>query len=231
MAVAGICHTDDHFATGDSVPSPEMVEMVRASGIPVPNFFPLTGGHEGAGVVAEVGPGVRSVQRGDRVGLSWIPPCGRCRWCASGISFLCDLGAGMVFKEMVTDGTVRRHLGDEDLTAVAQLGTCAEYIVTAEQALIKLADEIPLHAAALVSCGVTTGWGSATAAAGTEPGDTVVVIGTGGVGMNSLQGARAVGAKYVVGVDPVAFKRDSAPEFGATHTVDPSPKQYLWCAN
>jgi Zn-dependent alcohol dehydrogenase len=141
IAVAGICHTDDHFATGDSVPSPEMAELLRASGIPVSEFFPLIGGHEGAGVVAEVGPGVRSVQPGD--------------------------------------GTVRRHLDDEDLTALAQLGTFADYIITAEQALIKLADETPFHAAALVSCGVTTGWGSATAAAGTEPGDTVVVIGTG----------------------------------------------------
>ncbi len=95
-----------------------------------------------------------------------------------------------------------------------------KYIVSPERSLIPIDDEIPFHAASLVSCGVTTGWGSATVSAGTEPGDTVVVIGTGGVGMNALQGARAVGAGNVVGVDPVEFKRDAAPSFGATHTVE-----------
>lgn len=218
-AVAGICHSDDHFATGDMVPGPEIAEMLRASGIEVPEVFPLLGGHEGAGIVAEVGPEVRSVRPGDRVAMSYIPACGACRWCVSGMTYLCDLGAGMLTREMTTDGTVRRHLDDEDLLAMCQLGTFAEYLVTSEKSVIKIDDAIPMHAAALVSCGVTTGWGSATVAAGTEPGDTLVVIGIGGVGMNALQGARAAGAKYVVGVDPVAFKRDSAPTFGATHTA------------
>ena len=103
--------------------------------------------------------------------------------------------------------------------AYGQLGTFAEYAVLSERSVIKIDDTIPFHAASLVSCGVSTGWGSATVSAGTEPGDTVVVIGTGGVGMNALQGARAVGAKYVVGVDPVDSKRDSAKFFGATHTA------------
>ena len=136
-----------------------------------------------------------------------------------GLSYLCDLGAGTVSKEMTTDGTPRRHLGDEALTAMTQLGTFAEYLVAAESSVIKIDDDIPFHAGSLVSCGVTTGWGSATVGAGTEVGDTVVVIGVGGVGMNALQGARAVGAKYVVAVDPVAFKRDSATLFGATHAA------------
>jgi S-(hydroxymethyl)glutathione dehydrogenase/alcohol dehydrogenase len=122
-------------------------------------------------------------------------------------------------KEMITDGTVRRHLDDEDLMATTQLGTFSEYVVAAEDSLIKIDDSIPFHAASLVSCGVTTGWGSATVSAGTQPGDTVVIVGLGGVGMNALQGARAAGAKYVVGVDPVEFKRDSAKVFGATHTI------------
>ena len=219
MAVAGICHSDDHYATGDGVAGPRLTAIMETNGIPVPDLYPMLGGHEGAGVVTEIGPGVRSVQPGDRVATSFIPACGSCRWCSSGLSYLCDLGAGTVSKEMTTDGTPRRHLGREALTAMTQLGTFAEHVVAAESSVIKIDNDIPFHAGSLVSCGVTTGWGSATVGAGTEVGDTVVVIGVGGVGMNALQGARAVGAKFVIAVDPVAFKRDSASFFGATHVV------------
>ena len=184
MAVAGICHSDDHIATGDLVPTEDMVEMMRAMGLPATDWFPLLGGHEGAGVVEEVGPNVTSLTPGDRVAMSFIPACGHCRWCVSGQSYICDVGANLFAKEMTTDGTARRHLGDEDLMAMTQLGTFSEYVVASEQSLIKIDDAIPFHAASLVSCGVTTGWGSATVCAGTEAGDTVVVIGTGGVGMN-----------------------------------------------
>jgi Zn-dependent alcohol dehydrogenase len=114
---------------------------------------------------------------------------------------------------------VRRRIGDEALMTLGQLGTFAEYAVLLEESVVKIDDDIPLHAASLVSCGVNTGWGSAAVVAATEPGDTVVVIGTGGVGMNALQGARAAGAQQVIGVDPVSFKRDSAATFGATHTA------------
>ncbi|HET6736182.1 NDMA-dependent alcohol dehydrogenase [Mycobacterium sp.] len=219
MVTAGICRTDDHFATGDAVPSTELVEMMRAAGMATPDWFPLIGGHEGAGIVEEVGPGVSGLQPGDHVGMSFIPACGKCRWCVSGQSYICDVGANLFAKEMITDGTVRRHLGEQGLMATTQLGTFSEYVVTSEDSLIKIDESIPFHAASLVSCGVTTGWGSATVSAGTQPGDTVIVIGIGGVGMNALQGARAAGAKYVIGVDPVEFKRDSAPQFGATHTI------------
>jgi S-(hydroxymethyl)glutathione dehydrogenase/alcohol dehydrogenase len=131
---------------------------------------------------------------------------------------LCDAGANLFSKEMTTDGTVRRRVDGEALMATTQLGTFSEYVVVAEDSVVKIDPAIPFHAAALVSCGVTTGWGSATVSAGTQPGDTVVVIGIGGVGMNAVQGARAAGAKFVIAVDPVQFKRDSAPSFGATHT-------------
>jgi NDMA-dependent alcohol dehydrogenase len=218
MVAAGICHTDDHFATGDAVPSPELVDMMRAAGMATPDWFPLIGGHEGAGVVQEVGPEVHSLKPGDHVGMSFIPACGTCRWCVSGQSYICDVGANLFAKEMITDGTIRRRLGGDALMATTQLGTFSEYVVASEQSLIRIDDTIPFHAAALVSCGVTTGWGSATVSAGTEPGDTVVVVGVGGVGMNALQGAHAAGAKYIVAVDPVDFKRDSAKTFGATHT-------------
>lgn len=216
MAVAGICHSDDHLFTGDVVPTPE---VLAASGMSGPDWFPLLGGHEGAGVVEDVGPGVTSVRPGDRVALSFIPACGNCRFCVNGQSYICDVGASLFVREMPTDGTCRRHLGDENLLAYGQLGTFAEYAVLSERSVIKIDDTIPFHAASLVSCGVSTGWGSATVSAGTEPGDTVVVIGTGGVGMNALQGARAVGATHIVGLDPVDSKRDSAKFFGATHTV------------
>ncbi|KLO27139.1 alcohol dehydrogenase [Mycolicibacter heraklionensis] len=226
MAVAGICHSDDHFATGDLVPTPELAELMRAGGAPVPNQFPLVGGHEGAGVVEQVGPGVTGVKPGDHVAMSFIPACGQCRWCVSGQSYLCDAGSSLSQKEMPTDGTCRRHLGDEDLYAMTQLGTFAEYAVVSEKSVVRIDDSISLTAAALVSCGVSTGWGSGTTAVGTQVGDTVVVIGTGGVGVNAVQGARAAGAKYVVGVDPVEFKRDSAKVFGATHT-SPSAEEAI----
>ncbi|MEE6135945.1 NDMA-dependent alcohol dehydrogenase [Mycobacterium sp. 050128] len=216
MVVAGICHSDDHLFTGDVLPT---AEVRAATGIPEPDWYPLIGGHEGAGVVEEVGPGVTTVRPGDRVAMSFIPACGDCRFCVNGQSYICDAGASLFSREMPTDGTCRRHLGDENLMAYGQLGTFAEYAVLTERSVIKIGDTVPFHAASLVSCGVSTGWGSATVTAGTEPGDTVVVIGTGGVGMNALQGARAAGAKYVVAVDPVEYKRDSAKIFGATHAA------------
>ena len=219
MSVAGICHSDDHYSTGDGVFSPGLAAMVEATGGTVPEYFPMVGGHEGAGVVEDVGPAVRSVRPGDRVTFSFIPACGRCRWCVSGMTYLCDNGAMLFDKGMVTDGTSRRHVGDENLTAMTQLGTFAEYAVLAEESVIKIDDSIPLEAASLVSCGVTTGWGSATVGVGTQPGDTVVIIGTGGVGINAVQGARAAGARAVVAVDPVEFKRDTAKFFGATETA------------
>lgn len=218
MAVAGICHSDDHVATGDSVPDEHMVHALQAAGVPTPDWFPFLGGHEGAGVVAEVGRGVSSLQPGDHVATSFMPLCGRCRWCATGMSYLCDNGAHLFDKSMTTDSTARRHVDGRALAAMTQLGTFAEYMVVSEQSLIKIKDTIPFHAASLVSCGVTTGWGSATVGAGTEAADTVVVIGIGGVGMNAVQGARSAGAKYIVGVDPVVFKRETVATFGATHT-------------
>jgi NDMA-dependent alcohol dehydrogenase len=218
MAVAGVCHSDDHFATGDGIPTPALVAMLEASGVPAPDYFPLLGGHEGAGVVAAVGPGVRSVRPGDHVAMSFIAACGVCRWCVSGMTYLCDNGAMIFSKDMVSDGTRRRRVGGEDLMAMTNLGTFAEYAVVAEESVLKLEASVPLEAASLVSCGVTTGWGSGTVGVGTQVGDTVVIVGTGGIGINAVQGARAAGANHVIAVDPLDFKRDSAKFFGATDT-------------
>jgi Zn-dependent alcohol dehydrogenase len=134
------------------------------------------------------------------------------------MTYLCDNGALLMSKDMVSDGGRRRHLGDEDLMAVTNTGTFAEYAVMSEHSVIKIEESIPFEAASLVSCGVTTGWGSGTVGVGTQPGDTVVVVGAGGVGINAVQGARAAGANSVVAVDPVDFKRDTAKFFGATDT-------------
>ena len=219
MAYAGVCHSDEHFYSGDSVPSADMEEMMRASGVPVPEWFPMLGGHEGSGVVEQVGPGVTALKPGDHVAISFFPACGSCRFCVTGHTYLCDVGADIYSKEMTTDHTRRRHLGDEDLMAMMQVGTFSEYVVASERSLVKIHDWIPLEAASLVSCGVTTGFGSGSVAAGTEVGDTVVVIGVGGIGMNAVQGAKAAGAKHIVAIDPNEFKREIAPSFGATHTA------------
>ncbi|WP_046317587.1 NDMA-dependent alcohol dehydrogenase [Mycobacterium sp. UM_Kg1] len=219
MAYAGICHSDEHFYSGDSVPSTDMEEMMRAAGVPVPEWFPMLGGHEGSGVVEEVGPGVTTLKPGDHVAISFFPACGSCRFCVTGHTYLCDVGADIYSKDMTTDHTRRRHLGGEDLMAMMQVGTFAEYVVASERSLVKINDWISLEAASLVSCGVTTGFGSGSVAAGTEVGDTVVVCGVGGIGMNAVQGAKAAGAKHVIAVDPNEFKREIAPSFGATHTA------------
>ncbi len=211
--VAGMCHSDEHFVTGDMVPPAELLEMAG-----LPPFYPVIAGHEGAGVVVEVGPGVTSVQVGDHVSASFVPSCGRCRYCSTGRQNLCDAGAGTMQMGMITDGTPRHFLNGEPVLLMAKLGTFSEYACVAEASVIKVDPDLPLDAVALVSCGVATGWGSATKRAEVRPGDTVVVVGVGGIGINAVQGAAMAGAKRVIAVDPVEFKREKAMEFGATHT-------------
>jgi S-(hydroxymethyl)glutathione dehydrogenase/alcohol dehydrogenase len=192
-------------------------EIRVAAGLP--ESFPIIGGHEGAGVVVEVGPGVTTLRPGDHVAASFFPSCGRCRWCVTGHTNLCDLGAGTLGPGQISDGTHRHHLGDQDLLILAKLGTFAEHTVAHEASLIKVDDDLPLAAVALVSCGVTTGFGSAVNRAEVKPGETVVVIGIGGVGINAVQGARAAGARNIVAVDPVELKQKAALDLGATHAV------------
>ncbi|MDT0426019.1 alcohol dehydrogenase catalytic domain-containing protein, partial [Streptomyces evansiae] len=122
-------------------------------------FFPVLGGHEGSGVVAEVGAGVTTVKPGDHISASFIPSCGRCRYCSTGKQNLCDLGAGALGKTMITDGTSRQRINGEDITVMAKVGTFSEYTCVAEQSVIKVDDDLPLNAVCLVSCGVATGWG------------------------------------------------------------------------
>ncbi|MDO1481606.1 NDMA-dependent alcohol dehydrogenase [Rhodococcus ruber] len=201
LAASGLCHSDHHLRTGSS---------------PVP-FWPVLGGHEGAGVVTKVGPGVTGLTEGDHVVLAFIPACGTCRPCSKGMQNLCDEGAGLITGKSIADGTARATLDGEPLLAMCLLGTFAPYVTVHQSSVIKIEKDIPLDKAALLGCGVSTGWGSATAIGGTTVGDTVVVVGVGGVGINAVQGAAAAGARHVVAIDPVEFKRTKALELGATH--------------
>ena len=215
---AGLCHSDEHIVTGDMVPPREEWDAMG-----ITNLFPMIGGHEGAGVIVEVGPGVTSVEVGDHVSASFVPSCGRCRYCSTGRQNLCDSSGGTFLKGMITDGTSRHRLvsGPEagtELNLFAKLGTFSEFTCVAADSVIKVERDLPLEAVALVSCGVATGWGSATNRANVEPGDTVVVVGIGGIGVNAVQGAAMAGARHIIAVDPVEFKREKAMEFGATHT-------------
>lgn len=201
LAASGLCHSDEHLRSGAT---------------PLPSF-PVLGGHEGAGVVTKVGPGVSSLQEGDHVVLAFIPACGRCRACAKGLQNICDEGAGLLTGQAISDKTYRATLGGAPLLQMCLLGTFAPYVTVNEASVIKIEKDIPLEKAALLGCGVATGWGSATEIGGTKLGDTVVVIGIGGVGINSVQGAAHAGARFVVAIDPVEFKRQKAKDFGATH--------------
>ncbi|MET7767205.1 NDMA-dependent alcohol dehydrogenase [Nocardia sp. NPDC005366] len=201
LTASGLCHSDVHVSAGSS---------------PVP-FFPVLGGHEGAGVVTKVGPGVRGLEEGDHVVLAFIPACGTCRPCASGLQNLCDEGAGLLTGEAISDKGFRVQEAGRPVIQMCLLGTFAPYVTVNQASVVKIEKDVPLEVASLLGCGVSTGWGSATEIGNTRPGDTVVVMGVGGVGINAVQGAKFAGARYIVGIDPVEFKRKKALEFGATH--------------
>jgi len=196
---AGLCHSDLHVQTGD-----------------LEARLPMVLGHEGAGIVEEVGPGVTRVKPGDHVVCSFIPNCGICRYCASGQQSICDMGATIL--DGYLPGPRFPFTGPKgDYGAMCILGTFSQYGVIHQNSAVKVDDDLPLDKAALVGCGVPTGWGSAVNTANVRPGQTVVVVGVGGIGINAVQGARYAGAKYVVAVDPLENKREKAMELGATH--------------
>lgn len=201
MEAAGMCRSDHHLVTGD---------------IPMAGF-PVLGGHEGAGIVTEVGPGVDDFAPGDHVVLAFIPSCGKCPSCQAGMRNLCDLGAGLLAGESVTDGSFRIQARGQNVYPMTLLGTFSPYMVVHRSSVVTIDPSVPFEVACLVGCGVTTGYGSAVRTADVRPGDDVAIVGLGGVGMAALQGAVSAGARYVFAVEPVEWKRDQALKFGATH--------------
>lgn len=202
MVATGMCHSDDHFAQGDMVPA----------------VYPWLGGHEGAGIVEAVGPNTPGWEVGDHIVTSFLPACGRCRWCAEGMQNMCDLSATLLQGSRFDDPTSYRVTLD-DGSPVGQmcgLGTFAEHTVISVDSAIKVDKDLPLEKICLLGCAVGTGWGSSVNAAEVKAGDVVVVIGVGGIGINAVQGARHAGADHVIAVDPVEFKRAKALELGAT---------------
>jgi S-(hydroxymethyl)glutathione dehydrogenase/alcohol dehydrogenase len=204
MEAAGLCHSDHHLMTGD-------IPMAA---------FPILGGHEGAGVITEIGPGVEDLTVGDHVVMSFIPACGRCPACQAGMRNLCDLGMGLLAGASVSDGSFRIQTGEakRDVVPMSLVGTFAPWAVVHQYSVVKIDPDVPFEVACLVGCGVTTGFGSSVRTAGVKPGEDVAIVGVGGVGAAALQGARIAGARRVFAVDPVEWKRQRALEFGASHT-------------
>src|SRR5579862_4652227 len=213
----------DDLAVGEPGPG-EVLVAVRAAGIchsdlsgmngTILQRFPFVPGHEGAGDVVAVGPGVSAVKEGDRVIVAWTPPCGRCKACLRGQPNLCI----DIFFALQAAGRFTR--GEEAIFGFAGSGTWAESMVLPEQAVV-VPDDVPYDVGALIGCGVTTGVGAAVNTAKVAVGASVVVFGCGGVGISAIQGARLCGAAEIVAVDTVPRKLDDAKRFGATHAVHP----------
>jgi NDMA-dependent alcohol dehydrogenase len=215
MAAAGLCHSDDHILKGDMSISNE---IAREYGLTP--MFPMIGGHEGSGTVVEIGDGVTDLAPGDHVVMSFVAVCGHCRWCASGMEYLCDEGAATMAPGMPTDQTFRHHTADgQPLGHLSKVGAFAKHTVVSQHSIVKIEPHLPLVPSALLSCAIPTGYGSAVNRANVRGGDTVVVIGAGGIGTAAIQGARINGAAQIVAVDPVEFKQKAALTFGATHSV------------
>lgn len=215
MSYAGLCHSDEHVRLGDVGAPPELLEMLG-----VDSLYPVIGGHEGAGVVEEVGANVTELEAGDVVATMFVPACGRCVWCASGRQHLCDLGMATLAGPMISDGVWRHRIDGQNVNRMGQVGSFAETVVCDERSLVKIPENVPLDVAAVISCGLSTGFGSSANRGNVRPGEVVVVVGCGGVGHGALLGAIKSGAGTVIAVDPIKSKREHAEQIGATHSVD-----------
>ncbi|WP_035985025.1 S-(hydroxymethyl)glutathione dehydrogenase/class III alcohol dehydrogenase [Leptolyngbya sp. KIOST-1] len=205
IKATGICHTDAYTLSGKD---PE-------------GLFPAVLGHEGAGVVAEVGPGVTSLKPGDHVIPLYVPECRQCEYCLSFKTNLCQAIRLTQGRGLMPDGTSRFSLGGEPLFHYMGTSTFSNYTVVPEIALAKIRPDAPFEKVCYIGCGVTTGIGAVINTAKVEPGANVVVFGLGGIGLNVIQGCRLVGANKIIGVDINPSKKALAEKFGMTHFVNP----------
>ena len=203
LVATGVCHSDVHYYTGD-----------------LPREKPIILGHEGAGIIEKVGQGVTDLAVGDHVILTFLPSCGKCRWCHTGHPNMCDLGAKLRTGKYLDD-THRHHRASDgkNISTFLFCSTYGEYTISPEASVLKVADYLPLDKLCLLGCGFTTGFGAVTNAAHIKPGETVMIIGCGGLGLSAIQGAALSGAGKIIAVDVHEEKLTMAKQFGATHTV------------
>ena len=206
IKATGVCHTDAFTLSGED---PE-------------GNFPAILGHEGAGIVAEVGPGVTSLKPGDHVIPLYVPECRQCEYCTSGRTNLCQAVRETQGKGVMPDGTSRFSIGKDRLFHYMGTSTFSNYTVVPEIALAKVREDAPFEKICYIGCGVTTGIGAVINTAKVWPGANVVVFGLGGIGLNVIQGARLVGANMIVGVDINPKRKALAEKFGMTHSVNPN---------
>ncbi len=206
VAAAGVCHSDWHLMTGATQ-----------------HATPVVPGHEGAGVVVAVGPGVTRVRAGDHVALNWAPNCGACFYCLHERPSLCDTYIGPIWAGTMMDGTTRLSKDGAPVYAFSALACFADHTVVPQECCVPLSKDIPLSVAALIGCAVTTGVGAALNTARVKPGSRVAVYGAGGVGLSVIMGAQLAGAGRIIAVDTHEAKGDIARAFGATDVLMAGP--------